>query len=121
MSGKYFGRAFIRANGITLASLSNTAKLNPGGVTRTPVMGDHGFLGWSEQTVASEMECEIGISADTDIIALGKMTDATVTFECDNGKTWVIRNACVANPVSPQAGEGGKAPLKFIGPPAEEV
>lgn len=118
MAGKILGKAFIRVNGMSLASLPGTAKLNPGGHERKPVMGDHGFLGWTETPVHSEVECDIAIDANTDIMTLNKTTDATVTFECDSGQVYIVRSATPATPVGAESGSG-KASIKLIGAPAE--
>lgn len=120
MAGQILGRAFVRVNGTTLASLLGTAKLNPGGVERTPVMGDFGFLGWTEKTVPSEIECDIAVDSTTDIVALGKTTNASVTFEGSTGQVWIMRNASISAPVGVQSGDG-KATVKFIGAAAEQV
>lgn len=120
MAKQILGRAFIRVNGMSLASLPGSAKLNPGGVERTPVTGDAGYLGWSEKPVHGEIECDIAVSADTDIIGLNSTTDATLTFECDTGQVFVMRGASLAAPVSLQSGDG-KAQLKFIGAAAEQA
>lgn len=117
---KYLGRAFIRVNGRTIASLPGTAKLNPGGVERTPVMGDAGFLGYTEKPVHSEIECEIAVGNDTDLAALQNMVDGTVTFEGDTGQTWIQRKSANAMPIAVASGDG-KASVKFIGAPAEQT
>ncbi len=120
MASKYLGRAFIRINGQTLASLPGTAKLNPGGVERTPVTGDFGFLGYTEKPMHGEIECEIAVNADTNIDAINKTTDATITFEADSGQVWILRNAAVATPLAVQSGDG-KASIKMIGAAIEEA
>lgn len=119
-SSKYLGRAFIRMNGLSLASLPGTAKLNPGGVERSPVNGDHGHLGYTEKPVNSEIECDFAVGADTDLQALQNMTDGTVTFEADTGQVWIIRKAATAGPIAVQSGEG-KASIKMFGTAAEQV
>lgn len=111
---KIFGRAFIRVNGMTLAGMPGSSKLDPGGVERSPVVGEAGFLGYTEKPVHAEIECDIAIDANTDIDALNKTVDASVTFECDSGQVYVMRNASLAMPVKPQSGDG-KANVKFIG------
>ncbi len=120
MSSKYLGRAFIRANGQTIASLPGTAKLNPGGVERTPVVGDYGMLGYTEKPVHAEVECDIAVGANTDLAALQNMVDGTVTFEGDTGQVWVVRRAATAGPIAVQSGDG-KASIKFIGSAAEMI
>lgn len=111
---RLFGRAFIRLDGMTLASLPGTGKINPGGVERTPVVGDAGFLGFTEKPVHGEIECDIAISSDTDVDKINKTTGASVTFECDSGQVYVMRRAAMALPAPVQSGDG-KASLKFIG------
>lgn len=120
MASKYFGRAFIRVNGMTLASLPGSAKLNPGGVERTPVVGDFGHLGFTEKPISGEIECDIAVGPDTDLAALNKTTDASITFEADSGQVWVMRNAAMAMPVNIQSGDG-KATVKFIGSAVEQA
>ncbi len=115
----FFGRAFIRVNGVSVASLPGTAKLSPGGLERTPVTGDHGYLGHTAKPVHSEVECDIAVDANTDIQALNDTEDATITFECDSGQVYIVRNAASATPAAMQSGDG-KASLKFIGAPAEK-
>lgn len=117
---KYLGRAFVRANGLTIASLPGSAKLNPGGVERSPVVGDFGMLGYTEKPIHAEVECDIAVGADTDLAALQNMVDGTVTFEGDTGQTWIVRKACLAAPINVQSGDG-KASIKFIGAAAETV
>lgn len=117
---KYLGRAFIRANGLTIASLPGSAKLNPGGMERTPVVGDFGMLGYTEKPVHAEVECDIAVSADTDLQALQNIVDGTVTFEGDTGQVWIVRKAATAGPIAVQSGDG-KASIKFIGSAAESV
>jgi hypothetical protein len=117
---KLFGRAYIRVNGATLASLPGTGKIDPGGVERSPVVGDAGYLGHTEKPVHGEVECEIAIDASTDIGALNKTENATITFECDSGQVFVMRNGALATPLKPQSGDG-KAAVKFIGSAAEQT
>lgn len=118
MADMYFGRAFIRVNGESIASLPGTAKLSPGGVERSPVVGDFGFLGWTEKPVHSEIECDIAVNGSTDIAALNGMQNGTIVFKCDSGQQYIQRGAGLATPIGPQAGDG-KASLKFIGAPVE--
>lgn len=120
MAAQILGRAFVRINGQTIPSLPGTAKLNPGGVERTPVVGDFGFLGYTEKPVHGEIECDIAIAADTDVAGINKTTGATVTFEGDTGQVWIMRNAALAVPLNVQSGDG-KATVKFVGSAVEQV
>jgi hypothetical protein len=120
MAGQIFGRAFIRIDGVTQPTLPGSSKLNPGGFERTPINGDAGYLGQTEKLVNAEVECDIAVDADTDIIGLNATKNAVVTFQCDTGQIYIVRNASLATPVSLQSGDG-KASLKFIGSPAEDA
>lgn len=121
MAGTQFlGRVYIRVNGQTIPSLPGSAKLNPGGVERTPVVGDYGFLGFTEKPVHGEIECDIAVSASTDLAALNDTTNASITFEADSGQVWIMRGAALAAPVNIQSGDG-KAQVKFIGSEIEQV
>lgn len=120
MAGQILGKAFIRLNGTSLASLPGTAKLNPGGMERTPVTGDHGFLGYTEKVVHAEIECDIAIDANTDIIAINKTVAATVTFEADSGQVYIVRKGAISTPAGAESGSG-KSSIKIIGSPAESA
>ena len=114
------GKAFIKWDGKLLESMPD-AKLDLGGVTRTPVTGANAVLGFSEKVKESTIECEISMSAETRLAELAAIKDATITFECDTGQTYIIRNGFLIDPPSATAGDGGKVPLKFSGPAAEEM
>ena len=118
MAGKLFGRAFIRVNGSTMPTIAGTGKINLGGIERTAVNGDFGFLGSTEKTVNGEVECDVAVDAALDLQALGNTVEATITFECDSGQAFVLRNAVLAAPIELQSGDG-KATLRFIGSAAE--
>ncbi len=113
MSKKILGRAFVRYDGKGLPTLPG-AKLNPGGVERTPVPLESGEVRYTEKLVHAEIEVEVAIGADTDIIALNQITEATVTFEADTGQRYIMRNGFSMGPVAIAAGDG-KGTLKFAG------
>jgi hypothetical protein len=120
MGKQVMGRAFITVDAQRLASVPATAKLNTGGVERTPRVSDAGRVYYTEEPKQAELECDILITADTDILALNNTTDAVVLFEADSGQKYMMRDGAVQTPLNPQAGEG-KASLKMFGAPAEEV
>lgn len=113
MSKKVFGRAFVRADGKALSTMPG-AKLNPGGVERTPITLESGEVRYTEKMVHAEIEVDIAIGADTDIVALNKIESATITFEADTGQRYIMRNGFVTGPVNLAAGEG-KGSIKFAG------
>lgn len=114
------GKAFVKVNGALLESMPG-AKLNIGGKKRTPVIGANAVHGFSEEIVQSSVECEISVSKDTDIIALSKIDNATIIFECDTGQVFVCRESFLTEPPELTASEGGKVPLKFNGAPADKA
>jgi len=117
--GQLLGRAWVRWNGKTLRTAEG-AKLNLGGITRESVVGNevHGHL---EKVVPGKVECEIVVHEGDSPEELSAIRDATVTFECDTGQTYIIRNA--ANMVPPEltASNGGAVPVVFEGQPAERA
>jgi len=119
MSGKKLGKVFIKVDAQQLESLPG-ASIDIGGVTRKPVMGGNRVLGYTEEMKASEVECEVAVGVGTSLVALGAIANAVLTFECDTGQVYIIRDACVQDPPKATAGEG-KSSLKFFGQPADEV
>lgn len=120
MSMQKLGIAYIKADGELLESMPD-AKINIGGVTREPVNGGNAVLGYSEKVVHAEVECEIAVSPSTSLVTIAGWKDITVTFECDTGQVYIVRNAWLVEPPAATASEGGKVPLKFAGPPADEM
>jgi len=118
MSKKYTGTAYLTLNGSRIPTVPGSAKLNPGGVTRTPVVVDGGFVGHTETPTHAEIECEIVMSADVDIIELNAATDMTIMFQADSGENYVVRNAAVMEPLKHEA---QKTAGKFFGAKAERV
>lgn len=114
------GKAFIKVNGALLESMPG-AKLDIGGEKRTAVKGANAVHGYSAEIETAKVECEISVSKDTKLIDIGKMSNVSLTFECDTGQTFVVKNAFLTDTVSLTAQEGGKVPLKFEGDPADQV
>lgn len=110
------GQVTIKIDGALLESLPG-AKIDLGGVVRTPVPG---ALGFSESLKESMIECEIAVGAGTSLAQLGAIKGATCTFECDTGQTFLVRDAFCTETLSATANEG-KAALKLAGQPAEEL
>ena len=113
------GRAYIKVNGNLIESLPG-AKLNVGGVKRNPVVGNT-VHGYAEEVVPATVECEISVSGQTKIMDIAKYKQETLTFECDTGQTFVVKDAFLTEPPELTAQEGGKVPLKFAGNPADQV
>lgn len=118
MSKKVLGRAFVRYDGKALPTLPG-AKLNPGGKERTPITLENGSVVYTEKLTHAEIEVEVAFGKDTDILALNKITEATITFECDTGQRFIMRNGFCTGPVNLSAGDG-KGSLKFAGEAVEQ-
>ncbi len=118
MGMQKIGMAYIKLDGQLLETMPG-AKLDLGGVERATVMGSNKVLGFSSTPKEAVLECEIAVGPDTDLIAIGRSKDVTIMFTADTGQTWQIRNAWCAESPKVSDGEGGKAPLKFAGPPAD--
>lgn len=119
MAGKRFGIAFIKVNGALLES-GKGASIDIGGVVRTPVVGGNQVLGFTEELKESTVECEVSLGVGMSLVEIGKIADATITFECDTGQVYTVAHASLAEPPKATAG-GGMVPLKFFGQPAEEM
>lgn len=118
--GKKLGKAFIKIDGKLLESLPG-AKLDIGGHERTAVVGSNSVQGFFETPKQSKMECEITVGKDTRLADMRLWDAVTISFECDTGQMYVIQGAWMANTPEMTASEGGKVPLTFEGPPAEEM
>lgn len=117
---KKTGRAFIKINGEMLGSVPG-AKLSLGNMERSTVMGDSGPLGYTEKYSEPAIECAISHDGDTDLTALGKITGASVTFETDTGRVYILRDAWLKNAIELTASESGEVSLQFAGLSCEEV
>ncbi|GAA4651680.1 hypothetical protein GCM10023116_39640 [Kistimonas scapharcae] len=107
------GKAVIRVDGQELRSLDG-ASLNVGGMSREAKTGSNRIWGHTEKITAPELSLKVAHTRDTDLIALGKITDATVDFETDTGDRYIIVEAWVSEPPSLSA-DSGEVDLKFSG------
>lgn len=118
--GKKLGRATIKYDGNVLATMPG-AKIDIGGFERTTVVGANQVDGFFETPKQSKVECEIMVGRETKLDELRDIENATVSFECDTGQVYVVSGAWVVNTPELTASEGGRVPLTFEGPPAEEM
>jgi len=104
------GSAEIYIDGIYYPSTAG-AKLTPGAVQRDEVSGDrvHGF---TEKAMAPRLECEFAHKGSITIAALNNVTNATIVFASDNGRTFTLRNAWSDGQASLSA-DGGKISATF--------
>lgn len=116
---QFLGRATIRANG-TVIETNKGASLNLGGTRRSPIVTGQ-IYGYAEESVHATIECETSLAAGMSLDQWRQLTGATVTFECDTGQRFVIRDAFVTETISLKDGDGGNVALRFAGNPAEEL
>jgi hypothetical protein len=113
--GKQHGKATIKVNG-EMWKTRPDATLDPGGVTRE---ADTDFPGdYTESARPSEVSCVLPYDGQVSPIDINRITGATIVFESDNGKRFVIPDASSDG----QAGIGSEGiSATFFGKPAEEM
>jgi hypothetical protein len=111
------GRAFITVAGKRLGS-KDGAKLGYGNPERTGETGDSGVLGYREKTTIPFVECVIPHKADVSLKELAGITDATISFDTDTKKSFVLRGAWCAKPLEIDKGD---ISLRFEALNCEEV
>lgn len=94
------------------------AKLILGGFERTAQVG-YAVYGYSEKVAPAQVEFTLAHTADTDLVELSELVDATVKFETDTGASYLIANAFVTKPPELTGGEGDVA-MEMQGDPAVE-
>lgn len=87
-----FGRAFITVGGRRY-NTKEGASLDIGGVERDPVVGDGGLAGSQEKIVSGKIECTFIASSDVRVTDIQAIKDANVSFDCDNGTSFVSSDA----------------------------
>lgn len=112
-------RCFVRVKGLVLATMEKSTKLTMGGVESTEVMGDSGFLGYTESQKPGIIECDVAVDSTTDLSALSDIAGETVTVESNTGQVWTMRNARQAMVIELDSSDG-KTSLKFIGSKLEQ-
>ncbi len=92
------GRVRVSVNGALVRSKSGAKFSGIGGVNRKAVKG-HQMWGFAEETAEPKIEATLAHTKDLSLTALNQIVDATVTFECDTGATYILRHAwCEAAP-----------------------
>lgn len=109
------GIVYVHVNG-KLQRSKEGASLKLGGSARTWHSG-HKVYGYTEKINPSEVDFTICHVADDDIVALNETVDATLRFETDTGKVFLINNAGNDGEGTLTGGEGDFT-VKFFGDPA---
>lgn len=99
------GKATVRVDGAELLA-DVGATLNVGGASREAVLGPRGVQGYRETPAAPSLKVTVRHTGDTDLLAISRITSATVLFETDSGKAYLLRKAFVTEPPELAAGNG---------------
>ncbi|MGE4406041.1 phage tail tube protein [Pseudomonas sp.] len=117
---KKLGKAKIKVDGKVLESMPG-ARLDIGGDERTTVIGSNAVQGFFETPKQSVLECEVSVGKETKLAEMRGWDNVTLSFECDTGQLYVVQGAWLTNTPNMTASEGGRVPMTFEGPPAEEM
>ena len=111
--GQILGEVTIRSNGKQIKTKGG-ATLNPGGYTRTQHVGPGKVWGKSKKYAAPSIEVVIAADEDVDVIDINAIEDATLTWEGDNGVSYMMTKASTNEPASLRE-ESGDIAATFFG------
>ncbi|MDM5074681.1 MULTISPECIES: phage tail tube protein [Aeromonas] len=110
--GMILGEVTIRANGKQLKTKAG-AVLNPGGYTRTQHTGSGKTWGKSRKYSPPSIELVIAADEDVDVIEINAMENATMTWEGDNGVSYMMTQASTNEPATLREDSGDIAATFF--------
>ena len=113
------GTAFVKYDGRQLP-IKGGWKVNFHKLKREGISGQDRVHGYKEMPGVPSIEGEVSTTADVSLPVLLAITDATVTLEHANGKTYVLRNAWTAEDYTVET-EDGKISVKFEGMDIDEI
>lgn len=92
---KLTGKGYINIKGKRVRSKEGST-MRYGGVTREGQTGDTGVAGFIESTAIPEVELVLHHAGDVSLQELQDMTNETITFDTDTGKSFIFSEAwCV--------------------------
>lgn len=112
------GRATIKWDGNTIETAKG-AMLDLGGTKQNTVVYGR-KIGYAEETMPGKVECQTALEAGLSLDKLRAIRSATITFICDTGQVYTVRDAYITEPPKLKDGAGGEVDLKFEGQPADE-
>ena len=113
------GTAYFYVDGV-LYELAGDFKIDVGGKIRTPVSGPSGMVGFTERIDPPMVEAELFDNPQLSLVALRAMTDVTVQFALNIGKTYQLFNAFQTDKIELD-GAAGKFQVKFSGLDMQEI
>jgi hypothetical protein len=114
------GEIWVKVNGEQIEAKGDFT-VNPGVPKRDTIIGADGVHGYKTTPQGAFIEGALTDRGDLDTLRIRKITNATVTLNLINGKTWILEDAWYANEGSMTTGEG-ELPVRFESKhPAVEV
>jgi hypothetical protein len=113
------GTAFFYVDGL-LYELAGEFKIDVGGKVRTPASGPSGMVGFTERTDPPLVEAALFDNPLLSLTALRAMTDVTVQFALNIGKTYQLFNAFQTDKIELD-GVAGTFQIKFSGLDMQEI
>lgn len=114
------GRALIKING-NLQKSRPGATIRLGGFSRATQNGDDSVHGYSEAIVSPRIEATFSHDKNTNMTELDNLTDASIIFETDSGKTYIMSEAWRSDDPGTLSTQDGSIPYVFEGLRCEEM
>jgi hypothetical protein len=92
MAQRFAGIAYVKVDGSQLPLRGNFT-VSPSKLERAGIAGQDGVHGYSELPRVPFIEGDVSLTPEVSIEDLDDITDATVTAELANGKTYVLSEA----------------------------
>lgn len=90
------GILWLHVDGVRIEA-KGTFTVNPGIPKRDAIIGADGIHGYKETPQTAYVEGALTDHVDLDTAALRRATNATVTLQLNNGKTWILEDAWYAS------------------------
>ncbi len=116
--GRILGEVTIRANSKQLKTKKGST-LNPGGYTNTQHLGPGRVWGNSQEYTPPSIQVVIAADEDVDVVDIGKMTNATLTWEGNNGVDYMMTGAAQSEPFT--LSDSGDITGTFLGDKVERI
>ncbi|MBO2589325.1 phage tail tube protein [Shewanella algae] len=116
--GQVLGEVVIRANSKQLKTKKGST-LSPGGYTRTPHVGPGRVWGQSNEYTVPTIAVVIAADEDVDVLEINNITNATLTWEGDNGVDYMMTDCAPQAPFT--VSDSGEITGTFQGNRVERI